>query len=101
MKRTSLPLQIPRRDFIARISTAVATWPLAARAQQPGRMRRIGVLMGGAETDPESPARVRELQQGLEKLGWKIGRNLQIDYQWTTADRAEWHDSKTDRPHFC
>jgi putative ABC transport system substrate-binding protein len=49
-------------------------------------MRRIGVLMGGAETDAESPPRISALQQGLEKLGWKVGRNLRIDYRWTTAD---------------
>src|SRR4051794_33752798 len=73
-----------RRQFITLLGGAAA-WPLAARAQQP--VRRIGVLMGGAETDLESQPRVAALQQGLDKLGWKVGRNLRIDYRWTTADQ--------------
>ena len=72
-----------RRDFITLLGGAAA-WPIAARAQE--RMRRIGVLMGGAETDQESHPRMSILQQGLEKLGWKVGRNLRIDYRWTMAD---------------
>jgi hypothetical protein len=74
-----------RREFITLLGSA-ATWPVAARAQQGERMQRIGVLMGGAETDLESHSRMSALQQGLEKLGWKVGRNLRIDYRWTMAD---------------
>jgi len=75
-----------RRDFITLIGGAVATWPLAARAQQGERMRRIGVLMPFAEGDPEGLARSVALQQGLEELGWTIGRNVQIDYHWGIRD---------------
>ena len=74
---------IGRREFITLLGGAAA-WPVAARAQE--RVRRIGVLMGGAETDQESHPRMSILQQGLEKLGWKVGRNLRIDYRWTMAD---------------
>ena len=73
-----------RRQFITLLGGATAAWPVAARAQQP--VRRIGVLMGGAEIDLESRPRMSALQQGLEKLGWKAGRNLRIDYRWTMAD---------------
>ena len=59
-----------------------AAWPLAARAQQPERMRRIGVLMGAAADDPEGQARIAAFQQGLQQLGWTDGRNVRIDYRW-------------------
>jgi hypothetical protein len=76
-----------RREFITLLGGAAAAWPLAAHAQQPGeRIRRVGVLMGGAETDVESPARVKVFQEAPETLGWIVGRNLQIDYRWTMAD---------------
>ena len=74
-----------RRQFITLLGGAAAR-PFGASAQQGDRMRRIGVLMGGAETDVESPARVKVFQQALERLGWIVGRNLQIDYRWTMAD---------------
>src|SRR5262245_35177644 len=73
-----------RREFITLLGGAMSGWPLTAHAQE--RVRRIGVLMGGAETDLESQPRVSALQKGLEKLGWKVGRNLRIDYRWTMAD---------------
>ena len=76
-----------RREFITLISGAAA-WPLAARAQQPDRMRRIGVLMGSVEGDPEGQSYVKSFQQGLQALGWRYGRNVQIDYRWGGADRA-------------
>jgi hypothetical protein len=60
-----------RREFMTLIGGAAAAWPLAARAQQPDRMRRIGVLMGIAENDPYSAPRVAAFQQVLEKLGWR------------------------------
>jgi hypothetical protein len=74
-----------RREFITLLGGAAA-WPLAARAQQPDRMRRIGVLMNLAADDPESTARVTAFAQGLQELGWTIGRNVQIDTRWAAAD---------------
>jgi putative ABC transport system substrate-binding protein len=75
-----------RREFITLLGGAAAAWPLAVRAQQGERMRRIGALIGGAETDPESRARVAALREGLEQRGWSEGRNLRIDYRWASAD---------------
>src|SRR5215470_3736060 len=74
-----------RREFITLIGGAAAAWPLAARAQQPGRMRRIGVLIGLAQSDPEAKAWVAGFLQGLEKRGWSEDRNLQIDYRFALA----------------
>src|SRR5215467_4836988 len=73
-----------RRDFITLIGGSAAAWPLAARAQQPERMRRIIVLMGIAN-DAEAQARAVALRQGLEVLGWTMGRNIQIDYSFGTV----------------
>src|SRR6476646_4544846 len=79
-----------RREFIMLLSCAAAIWPLAARAQQPERVRRVGVLVGLAESDPEMKERIAGLRQGLEKLGWVEGRNLRIDYRFAPAGaRAE------------
>jgi ABC-type uncharacterized transport system substrate-binding protein len=75
-----------RREFITLLGGAAAVWPLAARAQQPARMRRIGVLMNLTADDPESPARLAAFAQGLADLGWTIGRNLRIDYRWAAGD---------------
>jgi putative ABC transport system substrate-binding protein len=74
-----------RRDFITLLGGAAA-WPLAARAQQPDRPRRIGVLMNLTTDDPEASARVTALAQGLQQLGWTVGRNLRIDYRWGAVD---------------
>src|SRR5450756_2024940 len=71
-----------RREFITLLGGAAAAWPLAARAQQPDRMRRIGVLMGLAEDDPDTKARLAGLRQGLERLGWSEGRNVRVDYRF-------------------
>jgi putative ABC transport system substrate-binding protein len=76
---------VRRRTFITLLGGAAA-WPLAVRAQQPERMRRIGVLMNLAAADPESTARVTAFAQGLQELGWTIGRNVQIDTRWAAAD---------------
>jgi putative tryptophan/tyrosine transport system substrate-binding protein len=73
---------IGRRDFITLLGGAVASWPLAARAQQRERMRRIGVLMNFTSDDPVSQDRLAAFVQGLQELGWTVGRNLQIDYRW-------------------
>src|SRR5262245_29066656 len=75
-----------RRDFITLIGGTAAAWPLAARAQQPDRVRRIGVLMHLPENDPETQARVRALLEGLQQLGWIDGRNVRIDYRFGAAD---------------
>jgi putative ABC transport system substrate-binding protein len=74
-----------RREFIAGLGGAAA-WPLAAGAQQPNPMRRVGVFMNYSETDPEGQFRVAVLRQALEKLGWTVGRNLAIDYRWSIGD---------------
>jgi putative tryptophan/tyrosine transport system substrate-binding protein len=67
-----------RREFISLLGGAAAAWPLVARAQQPDRMRRIGVLMNLAERDPEGQARIAAFREGLGKLGWTEGREVQI-----------------------
>jgi putative tryptophan/tyrosine transport system substrate-binding protein len=74
-----------RREFIMLLSCAAAIWPLAARAQQPERVRRVGVLVGLAENDPWMKERIAGLRQGLEKLGWVEGSNLRIDYRFAPA----------------
>jgi putative tryptophan/tyrosine transport system substrate-binding protein len=74
-----------RREFITLLGSAAA-WPLAARAQQPERMRRIGVLMSTAADDPEGQARIAAFHQGLQQLGWTIGQNVRIDSRWPSGD---------------
>ena len=75
-----------RREFIALVGGAAAAWPLAARAQQSERVRRIGVLLPAASDDVEFQARVGAFLQGLQQSGWSIGRNLRIDIRWATAN---------------
>jgi putative tryptophan/tyrosine transport system substrate-binding protein len=75
-----------RREFIALLGSAAAVWPLAARGQQADRVRRIGVLLGIAENDPEARSRVKAFQQGLRDLGWVEGRNIRIDYRFAASD---------------
>jgi putative ABC transport system substrate-binding protein len=74
-----------RREFITFLSSAAA-WPFTARAQQPERMRRVGVLMGFAESDREGQAFVAAFREGLQKLGWAEGGNIRIDYRWTALN---------------
>jgi len=74
--------EIKRREFITLLSGAAVAWPLAAGGQQPERMRRIGVLMNLASDDAEGQARLAAFHQGLQQLGWSVGRNVQIDYRW-------------------
>jgi putative tryptophan/tyrosine transport system substrate-binding protein len=71
-----------RREFITLICGAATAWPLAARAQQPGQLRRIGVLMNRASNDPEGQARMAAFQEALRKLGWTDGANVQIDIRY-------------------
>jgi putative tryptophan/tyrosine transport system substrate-binding protein len=73
---------VNRREFITLIGGAAAAWPLAARAQQSGRMRRIGVLMNTVSDDAEGQARLAAFHQGLQQLGWSVGHNVRIDYRW-------------------
>jgi ABC-type uncharacterized transport system substrate-binding protein len=77
-----------RREFIAALGSAVA-WPVAARAQQPERVRRVGVLLNATADDPEYQARLGALLQGLQQLGWSIGRNVRVDTRWATANPAD------------
>src|SRR4051794_15225484 len=73
-----------RREFIALVGGAGAVaWPLAARAQQPERMRRIGVIVPAAADDAEYQMRVAGFLQRLAELGWTDGRNVRIEYRWT------------------
>jgi putative ABC transport system substrate-binding protein len=75
-----------RREFITLLGGAAAAWPLAARAQQRERMRRIGMLMRYAANDPQAQTRHAAFLQGLQELGWSAGRNMQIDARWSTGD---------------
>ena len=74
-----------RREFIRLIGGAAAAWPLAARAQQRERMRRIGVLMNLTPDDAEGQARLAAFLQGLQEAGWAVGRNVRIDLRWGGA----------------
>ncbi len=75
-----------RREFITLLGGAAATWPLAARAQQGNRMRRIGVLIGWGENDPWAKAGLAQFTQGLQELGWADGHNLRMDVRWAAGD---------------
>lgn len=75
-----------RRQFITLVGGAAVAWPLAVRAQQPERMRRIGVLMSTAADDPESQFRLAAFLQGLQGFGWTVGQNVQIDTRWASGD---------------
>jgi ABC-type uncharacterized transport system substrate-binding protein len=77
---------VKRRDFITLLGSAAAAWPLPVRAQQPGHMRRIGVLMNLAADDPEGQARIAAFHQGLQEWGWTLGRNARIDVRWGALD---------------
>jgi putative ABC transport system substrate-binding protein len=78
-----------RRKFLSVLGGAAAAWPLAARAQQSERMRRIGVLLPATADDPDFQARIGAFLQGLALLGWTIGRNVRIDTRWATSNTAE------------
>jgi putative tryptophan/tyrosine transport system substrate-binding protein len=76
-----------RREFITLLGGVTAGWPFAARAQQAVGVRRIGVLMSDAETDPEAQSNAAAARQGLQELGWTDGRNVRIDYRWAGGDK--------------
>src|SRR5262245_39586769 len=78
-----------RRSFITLLGSAAMAWPLAARAQQGERPRRIGVLLPAAADDLEWQARVGMFLQALALLGWTIGRNVRIDTRWATSNTGE------------
>ena len=75
-----------RREFITLLGGAASAWPLAARAQQADRLRRIGLLMASVETDPIGQERVEALRRGLREFGWVEGRNLEILLRWSGVD---------------
>jgi putative ABC transport system substrate-binding protein len=79
---------VKRREFITLIGGAVAAWPLAVRAQQGEKVRRVGALMNLTADDLDASARVTALAQGLQQLGWTVGRNLRIDYRWGAIDAS-------------
>src|SRR5262245_61335430 len=80
---------IGRREFVTLLGSAAAAWPVAARAQQGERTRRVGVLLPAASDDAEFQARVGAFLQGLQQSGWTIGRNVRIDTRWATTNAAE------------
>lgn len=77
-----------RREFISLLGGA-ATWPFVARAQQGDQVRRIGALLGYAESDPEMKSRIAAFRLGLQKRGWSEGRNIQVDYRFVPANITE------------
>src|SRR5262245_29510541 len=79
---------IRRREFITLLGGALVAWPLAARAQQGERIRRIGALIGFAETDSYGQASANAFRQGLEQLGWVEGRNIRVDHRFAAGDPA-------------
>jgi putative ABC transport system substrate-binding protein len=80
---------VKRREFVTLVGGAAAAWPLAARAQQPERMRRIGALVPIPADDAETKARIGAFQQGLHQLGWAVGSNLRIEYRWGRGGISE------------
>ena len=81
-----MTVTIGRRELLAALGGAAAAWPLAAGAQQGGRMRRVGVLQNLASDDPAEQARLMAFGQGLQELGWTIGRNVRIENRWSAGD---------------
>src|SRR6516164_4471930 len=78
-----------RREFIALLAGLAAFWSLAVHAQQPDRVRRIGVLMGYAESDSDAQAKLAAFRDGLQKLGWAEGRNIRMDTRWPVPADTE------------
>src|SRR5262249_48414318 len=80
---------IGRRELLAALGGAAAAWPLAARAQQSKRLRRIGVLMPYAANDPQVQTRNAAFLQGLQQLAWTVGTNVAIDYRWSAGNEDD------------
>src|SRR5256886_16391357 len=78
-----------RREFVTLLGGAAVTWPLAVRAQQREKMRRIGALMPYAANDPQVQIRNAAFLQGLQQLGWTVGQNVQIDYRWSGGNMED------------
>jgi len=78
-----------RREFIALVGSSVVAWPLAARAQQPERMRRVGLILPYAQDDPEAQSRVKAFRYGLRDVSWVEGRNIRIDYRFSGIDPTQ------------
>jgi putative tryptophan/tyrosine transport system substrate-binding protein len=81
-----------RREFITLLGGTAAAWPLAARAQQRERMRRVGFLHALAENDPETQARIATFREGLKTLGWVEKHNVQIEHRFSSGDFAQIHE---------
>ena len=79
-----------RRELLGVLGGTAVAWPLAARAQEAQRVRRIGVLMAAAAGDPEFQARLAAFLQGLQQLGWVDGRNVQVDTRWAVLHPDIW-----------
>src|SRR5262245_19941544 len=79
--------QMRRREFVA-LTGGVLAWSLAARAQESAKIRRIGILMGLPQNDPEGQARIAAFRQGLQDLKWVEGSNIRVDIRWGTGDAA-------------
>jgi putative ABC transport system substrate-binding protein len=75
-----------RREFVTGLGGVAAAWPIAARGQEPDRIRRVGLLLGIGANDPEARSRVKAFQQGLRDLGWTEGRNVHIEYRFAASD---------------
>ena len=88
-----------RRDFITLLGGAAAAWPLAARAQQGERMRRIGVLLASTADDPEYKHRMRAFEQALALLGWTDGRNARIDIRWAGTNAEDVANTRSNWSH--
>src|SRR5262245_14631996 len=85
-----------RREVITLLGGAAATWPVVARAEQVERVRRVGVLQNFAADDAEGQVRLTAFGQGLQQLGWTVGRNLRIDYRWSVGDAERVRKSVAD-----
>src|SRR5262245_57076077 len=91
-----MTVTIGRRKLLAVLGGAAAAWPPAAHAQQSGRTRRIGVLLGLTESDPEAQSRIAAFRKTLQDLGWTEGRNVRTDYYWTACDIDRTHALATE-----
>src|SRR5262245_25041432 len=86
LKLCPLGCHMKRREFISFVGGAAAAWPLAARAQEHARLRRVGMLVSLFDSDPENQARIAAFRQELENLGWREGHNIQIEYRSASGD---------------